>query len=564
MSETVIIDANVMFDIGRGNAAAAEGLTNYLNNGTTVQISKAAYDELVTRNAVSGAGYDAVLKELKISVAPAGSMADRLNLHADNIEVKPGTGPTGGGPIKDYARNVTNPDGSKSPDTNKPGDAFVASQVKANNARLWTLDSKLRDRALALDVKIAPESYLPPTRTSVESPHTARKLLRQAPIVSGSRGGTPGRGESGKPLSTGTRGYDPESTQLKAMGGIMALGGLVGWLDDNAIEGAKNKDVTEWETYIRSRQTLDPETGYLLVAIIKRWQPRDAAYATRQYVGLEKAEGPSLAAAAAIARRNILPGLPVPTETVSYEYLQIWYPPLRPRVVISSADADEKRFGSQHWYPTFQRLRQSMDAPPDYGEALSVLVGSWLLVTLNVLDHLRSYSPRMYEDLKTQLRSLREPINRARIDVAFRAVEARLSDSSFGMDGFLRDYQTKEYYDQLPAQSQKEVSDWVDSAAGAMKHVMQGQWDVVMEDGQRFLYSFRLSGSVIYRNAGSGAIAGEGTWSTGDDGVRATWPKTGTVEHFSAPLKTEKQPVKSVTKWGGTFPMYARKINPNP
>jgi hypothetical protein len=97
-----------------------------------------------------------------------------------------------------------------------------------------------------------------------------------------------------------------------------------------------------------------------------------------------------------------------------------------------------------------------------------------------------------------------------------------------------------------------------------MKHVMQGQWDVVMEDGQRFLYSFKLSGSVIYRNAGSGGIAEEGTWSTGDDGVRATWRKTGTVEHFSAPLKTEKQPVKSVTKWGGTLPMYARKVNPNP
>jgi hypothetical protein len=36
------------------------------------------------------------------------------------------------------------------------------------------------------------------------------------------------------------------------------------------------------------------------------------------------------------------------------------------------------------------------------------------------------------------------------------------------------------------------------------------------------------------------------------------------VEFFPAPLNTNNQPAESITKWGGTFKMQARKVNPNP
>src|SRR5262249_45986148 len=161
MPEPVIImDANVIFDIGRGNKEAADALTRYLQTGTTVYIAQAAYDEVVTRNAKTGAGYELLLKDLKISTAPPGSISERIEFQARNMEVPPGNPKQPGGPIKDYARSSTNPDGSKTPNTNLPGDSFVASQAYANKARLWTLDGKVRDRARALGDQIDPASNI--------------------------------------------------------------------------------------------------------------------------------------------------------------------------------------------------------------------------------------------------------------------------------------------------------------------------------------------------------------------------------------------------------------------
>src|SRR5262249_29519315 len=50
MAEPIIIlDTNVLKDISRGNKAMADALSRYVKSGTPVYISRAAYDELVTR-----------------------------------------------------------------------------------------------------------------------------------------------------------------------------------------------------------------------------------------------------------------------------------------------------------------------------------------------------------------------------------------------------------------------------------------------------------------------------------------------------------------------------------
>jgi hypothetical protein len=45
--------------------------------------------------------------------------------------------------------------------------------------------------------------------------------------------------------STTHEGFDPEGTNLKVMGGIMALGAIVGWLDDYFIDEGMKKDIAE-------------------------------------------------------------------------------------------------------------------------------------------------------------------------------------------------------------------------------------------------------------------------------------------------------------------------------
>src|SRR5205085_93237 len=124
----------------------------------------------------------------------------------------------------------------------------------------------------------------PPNKTT--NANLGRRLLGLGPSSQAGRGPVAG------PLNPGTPGMaNHEATQTKMMGGIIALGVIISWLDDYCIEESMKKDVTEWEDHIRRRQPLDPENGFLLVAIIKKWQPRDAAYATRSYVSMEMFEG---------------------------------------------------------------------------------------------------------------------------------------------------------------------------------------------------------------------------------------------------------------------------------
>jgi predicted nucleic acid-binding protein len=548
MARTILIDANVIEQIGRGNQQAANAMRGMIANGDTLYVTQQSYNEMVRNPAIprTGVAKQEFLREMNVGIAPAGNAAERGAAIGANTT-------RGGNAILGA------------------GDIQVAAHARGINGEVWSFDRGFRLNGNAvrttLGVQVAPECGLP-MANGREDYRVARRLVGLPEInidLNGriTRPTQPGRGAPGKPFASATPGFDPEGTNLKMMGGIMALGAIVGWLDDYFIDEAMNKDISEWESYIQRRQTLDPTMGFLLVATIKVWQPRDAAYPTRSYVGIDMFEADSLIAATVLARKKSMGGLAPPTETVHYEFPQMWVRPLNPKPRISSVDADAKAHGSEFWYPGFKRLWQSLESPPDYGEALSVLVGSWMVAMIRILDHLRSFSPRQFENLKNQLRSLREPINQARVGLAFRAVEEHGSDSSFGLQTFLSDTRSRSYYDMLPPDQQREIAEWVQSGSGALKHVMQGQWEVTM-NGQKFLYSFRLAGTVIYRNAGSGEIAAEGTWTASSDGVRVKWPKTGTVEYFPAPLRTTGQSAKSVTKWGGTFEMQARKVNPYP
>jgi predicted nucleic acid-binding protein len=188
MADTIIVDTNVPMDIARGNQRVADALQRYLKAGTPVYISKAAYEELVTRAKTPqlGGQYRELLSDLRVTVADKGAMADRINLIADNIELKPAPGAPG--QIREYDRKN---------DPTKPGDAFVAAQAKAINAKLWTLDTDFAKRAPQFGVQLAPECSIPGI-SGIENVDNARQMMGLNPKPIGSNGlPLPPKGGSG-------------------------------------------------------------------------------------------------------------------------------------------------------------------------------------------------------------------------------------------------------------------------------------------------------------------------------------------------------------------------------
>ena len=176
MSEPLILDTNILADVSRGNTLVADALNRYIRSGTTVYISRAAYDELVTRapNAQMSGQYREMLSDLRIQIAPSGPMATRVGVYSDNIQINPAPGQPG--QIREYDRKN---------DPTKPGDVFVAAQAKAIDARLWTLDTDIIKRAPQLGVKLAPECATIRGINGTESPDAGRQLLGLNPKAIG-------------------------------------------------------------------------------------------------------------------------------------------------------------------------------------------------------------------------------------------------------------------------------------------------------------------------------------------------------------------------------------------
>jgi len=176
----VIIDANTLRHIGRGNRAAAEALKKIIASGRKVYIATAAYNEVV--NGIDwpmNVQYRELLKDLKIGVPPAsknpGMIKARGGAYADNI-VHVGD-PANGvpGPMTEYGGKKDAVTGVKS----RPGDAFVAAETKALNAELFTLDETLANRARAQGIKVHADSAIK-GNPGAEDVAVARQLLREA------------------------------------------------------------------------------------------------------------------------------------------------------------------------------------------------------------------------------------------------------------------------------------------------------------------------------------------------------------------------------------------------
>ncbi|HEX2224453.1 MAG TPA: PIN domain-containing protein [Thermoanaerobaculia bacterium] len=164
----ILLDANVIGEINRGNAQAAQALLS-LRGSAKVYISRQAFNELTSQpgTMMAGVGPDLprtaaanrlLLEDLGIEVAPPGAAADRIGVHETNINKMKG--------------NISSEDL-----------AHVA-QAKAIGAELFSLDRAFRKQAAMIEkqlgVKIAPESLsveLVGNKKKSEDYRVARQLL---------------------------------------------------------------------------------------------------------------------------------------------------------------------------------------------------------------------------------------------------------------------------------------------------------------------------------------------------------------------------------------------------
>lgn len=279
MADPIMLDKNVLTSIARNNQPAAEGLKKYLNAGTPVYISRAAYDELVTRAQTQkqGGEYDWLLKDARITIAPSGSIKDRGDVYADNIQYAPAPNRP---QLKDFSRKD---------DTTKPGDVFVVAQAKAVNARLWTFDRKVQNAAPALGVRLAPECSIG-DRSGVEDVAVGRKLLglnprtigadgKPVPPSGGSGGGSGGSYSIGIADNTVPEFVGPSPKGMATIAGIQLAFEGVNFVLNLVNDYIQKEKVTQALDQVRQtiagERASNPRMGILLLFYYSQYQVSD-------------------------------------------------------------------------------------------------------------------------------------------------------------------------------------------------------------------------------------------------------------------------------------------------
>ncbi|MCI0335949.1 MAG: PIN domain-containing protein [Acidobacteria bacterium] len=182
MPRTILIDANVIDEINRGNDKAANALLGMIRNGDKVYISQQAYNELIVNSLPRQATANRiVLERLNINLAPAGPMATRVDVYSQN-QTRTGS-------------VLSEPD------------SLVAAQARANGAELWSFDGPYRTNAAVtnrLGVQVAPECRLSLAETGSGLPPQAdyrvgHRLLGLPPVEINISGQVVRRGPPGSP-----------------------------------------------------------------------------------------------------------------------------------------------------------------------------------------------------------------------------------------------------------------------------------------------------------------------------------------------------------------------------
>ncbi|MCI0391507.1 MAG: type II toxin-antitoxin system VapC family toxin [Acidobacteria bacterium] len=178
MSDVILLDANVLDQINRGNNAAANALLSRIQNGDQVYISQQAYNEAIVNALPRQSTANRILLErLNINLAPAGDATTRFDT---------------------YDRNAT----PRVPILSE-ADARVAAQARAIGAQVWSFDGAFRNNGNAvtqrLGVRVAVECQLPLSQGQPQDYRVGHRLLGLPPVEINFSGQIIPRGPAGSP-----------------------------------------------------------------------------------------------------------------------------------------------------------------------------------------------------------------------------------------------------------------------------------------------------------------------------------------------------------------------------
>lgn len=275
MPDTILLDKNVLTSIARNNTRAAMALRVRLDMGDKVYISRAAYDELVTRAQTpkQGGEYEWLLNDARITIAPKSPAGARFDAYADNIQHVPAPGQP---QLKDYSRKD---------DPSKPGDIFVVAEAKSLKAELWSFDAKVRNAAPRLGVALAPESNIGDL-SGPEDVAVGRKLLGLPPRAIGADGKPVGPPASGGPTGghaiVGVADDSLPETGGPSAKGVATINGIqlafegVNFVLNLVNDAIQKKKVEEALNSIRGQvsaaRTADATLGVLLLFFYTQYQ----------------------------------------------------------------------------------------------------------------------------------------------------------------------------------------------------------------------------------------------------------------------------------------------------
>lgn len=160
----IIIDANVIDQINRGNQQAASTLLQ-LHTSSELYISRQAYNELTINGEIprSKVANRLLLDELRIQIAPPGLQRERMEVYANNLSAN-----------KQGTTIVSDPD------------VVVAAQAHSNEAEIWSFDRAFRLNQEAvrqkLGVRVAPECTSIPKIDGRSDYRVGRQLLGLPPV----------------------------------------------------------------------------------------------------------------------------------------------------------------------------------------------------------------------------------------------------------------------------------------------------------------------------------------------------------------------------------------------
>jgi predicted nucleic acid-binding protein len=161
MARKILLDANVIDQINRGNEEAAKKLIQLRKEGHHIWVARQTYEELVVKPFIprTRVANEQILAELRIPVAPSGKMSDRAGAYDRN---PPKAGLSEG------------------------KDVMIAGQAVAIDAEVWSFDKAFRNNHAQLKkemgLRVAPESYTIPLENGVADYRVGRKLLGLPPI----------------------------------------------------------------------------------------------------------------------------------------------------------------------------------------------------------------------------------------------------------------------------------------------------------------------------------------------------------------------------------------------